>query len=1039
MKDHLEKTRTVPQRAQHVLRWLSELECWRWRATLPLREWRVAAGDGEGRPIAVGDPWPTRQGVLRFEHGPVRVPEDWPLADTRLLLDVGGEARVLLDHGDRVQTCGSDPYHRALPVGGRSFTLRVEAVARDLFGAPQRDARLRTAFLALQDPELAAFLVELRVLHDGVLALADHDVAPALLELAEVELARLPWPTETVPFLERIAEHPEMLGVWERAVDPPAAPRPLAPAHREALAAATVRLHAGLAALAARWPKVGRVAVAGHAHIDYVWLWPQPETVRKALRTFGTQLELLERWPAYRFVQSQACLYADVEAADPALFARIAEQVRAGRWEPVGGMWVECDTNLPSAEAFNRQLLYGQSYFRSRFGVTCRTAWLPDTFGFSAALPPILQAAGLDAMLTIKVTWNETDPLPDNLFRWQGVDGTAVLVHTFEAGPWGAYNMDLAPRAVQGVWRGFKNKTLHDETLASFGWGDGGGGPTPDQLERIEPMNRLPVVPEVRPVQVRAFFDRLRAELSAARAVPVWRGELYLEYHRATLTTQGRTKRLGRRAEGALVAAELCEGLVWLAGGPEEVAGRDHADAWKVLLRNQFHDALPGSSIREVYELAERELSAVLAGAEEACARALGELAGRVAPGADPGIFLANAAGSPSPNLKLERPEAERFTAGVLRAQPAAAGGWVLSAPLSTPPLAARFAARLPPPGQLAAGPRRLENALVRVELDEAGRIASLFDKRRGREALAGPGNQLWAYKDRPRTWDAWDLESSFELGGAELTEVEAIDLTERGPHRAELRVTRRFGERSRLVQRYRLWADSARLDVATAIELHDRRTYLRARFPLAVLAEHATYDQALGAITRPTHDNTSWQRAQFEASAHRFADLSEAGFGVALLNDGKYGHSAKGNVLTLSLVRGPTYPDPLADEGLQEFTYALLPHDGRWWDDEVQGEADDLNGAVRAAVARGGERLWQPVALGGVALRALAFKRAEDGRGRVLRVAEARGGRGALALRLPPGFALAEEVDTLEDAKGAPRLAFTPFVMRSWRVMKGA
>jgi alpha-mannosidase len=697
MKEYAEKSRTVAQRAAHVQRWISELDCWAYRAVLPLAAWRVSSGSGNGKttPIAVGDRWPTRDGVVSFEHGAVRVPDEWPLEDTRLCLDMGGESRVFVDYGDRVRTCGANEHHRAFFVEGRSLSVRTESVARDLFGAPRREPRLEAAFLAWQEPELAAFLTELRVLLDGVLALADHEVAPSLLELAEVELARLPWPTETVPFLERIADHPETRTIWDRLVEPSPAARALGSEHRAALVEATARLRAGSSALAERWPKVGKVAVTGHAHIDYVWLWPQPETVRKALRTFGTQLMLMDRRPGFRFAQSQACLYADVEAADPELFAGIARQARSGAWEPVGGMWVECDTSMPSAEAFNRQLLYGQSYFRSRFGVTCRTAWLPDTFGFSASLPQLLRAAGLDSMLTIKVTWNETDSLPDNLFRWQGVDGSQVLVHTFEAGPFGAYNMDLSPRAVLGVWRAFRNKSLHDETLASYGWGDGGGGPTSEQLERIEAMNRLPVIPEVRQVRVREFFERVAAEIDGA-AVPLWRGELYLEYHRATLTTQSRTKRLVRRAQASLAAAEILDGLAWLAGGD---GGRDLADGWRVLLRNQFHDALPGSSIHEVYEQTERELSSALAAADGACARALAELAARVAPGAEPGLFLVNAAGSDSPSLKLWLGEPERAAAAALGAQQAAEGGWVVSAPLATPPLSARFAARLPPPG----------------------------------------------------------------------------------------------------------------------------------------------------------------------------------------------------------------------------------------------------------------------------------------------------------------------------------------------------
>lgn len=1044
MKHYQERLRTLDQRFEHLRRWISELECWTYSETITLSEWRFSAPDAgvRDRFLRRGESWPSRDGVTEWSYGAVELPESWPLEGTRLVLDLGGEARIFMDYGTRTRSCGSNPYHRALAVEGRRFSLRAEAVARDLFGRPQREPKLVAAFLGRLEEELAAFLLESSSILDGAQALRDHEASPALLELLETELARLPWPTETIPFLERIADHPETLSIWDRLVEPPASPRPLEDRHRAGLAAATERLRAGLAELRGRWPKVGKVALTGHAHIDYVWLWPQEETVRKALRTFGTQTLLMDRYATFRFNQSQACLYADVEAADPALFQEIRRHAREGRWEPVGGMWVESDTNMPSAEGFNRQFLYGQTYFRSRFGLTCRTAWLPDTFGFSAALPQLFLAAGLDSMLTIKVTWNETNPMPDNIFRWQGLDGSRVLVHTFEAGAFGGYNMELSPRSVQDVWRIFKNKTLHNETLASYGYGDGGGGPAPEQIEAMEAINRLPAVPTVASVLVRDVFDRLRSSLADAD-VPVWNGELYLEYHRATLTTQGRTKALMRAAQASLAAAEFLEGLLELSGpDPASPASRaapsaagDYSEAWKLLLRNQFHDALPGSSIREVYERTEAELGSVLDLAEAACAAALDRLAERHAPGKEPGLFMVNLSGAACSNLKAVLPAESADHARALGAQRGSDGSWVISSPLHTPPAALRFSASLPAPGELRAEPSRLENRFVSVIFDQYGRLASVYDKIRDREVLSGPGNQLWAYKDRPRAYDAWDIESNFELGGAELLEADSIELTEAGPHRAELTVVRSFGEKSRITQRCRLWADSPRLDIRTTVELADRRTYLRARFPLAVHADYASFDQAMGVVRRPTHSNTSWQRAQFEASAHRFVDLSETGFGAALMNDGKYGHSAKDNVLTLSLVRGPAYPDPFADEGVQTFTYALLPHGGSWWADEVQAEADCLAGSLRLRPCTGSETLASPLSWSGLSLRPLAFKRAEDGRGRILRVAEASGSRGRISLSLPEGFAVLEETNTLEDPVGAPDYAFTPFKMRSYRI----
>ena len=570
--------------------------------------------------------------------------------------------------------------------------------------------------------------------------------------------------------------------------------------------------------------------------------------------------------------------------------------------------------------------------------------------------------------------------------------------------PDGGYNGRVGPEAAHETWTRARGREAHPETLLSVGYGDGGGGATEEMVQRVAAMDGFPAMPAQRFGRVDAFFDRAQH----AEGLPTWAGELYLELHRATLTTQGRTKRAHRRAERDLVAAEALGAIEHLAGGAEP---EPLESAWRVLLRNEFHDILPGTSIREVYEAAEAELAAVSAEAEERIAEALGQLAARM-DGAGAGVLVVNPDAGPRP-LRLHDPV---LTAGTI------AG------------LEARVLAPAEPDAPVTAAGRVLENALVRVELAEDGTLARVLDKQLGREMLDGRGNQLWAYVDKPRAWDAWDMDITYAEQGDELV-AERIELVETGPHRAALRVHRAFRD-SRIVQDVRLWAGSARIDFATQLDWHDRRRLLKARFPLAVRSPRATFETAFGVIERPTHRNTSWQQAAFEVAGHRFADLSEPGGGVALLNDGRYGHHALGSELGISLLRSPVWPDPLADEGEQEVVYSLLPHAGDWLSGGVLAEAQDLNRPLPALpVERGAGGTLRPLELHGLPVGLGALKPLEDGGGLVLRAYEPQGARGAVEIELPDGWSADAQLDLLERETGAPVFDLGPFAVRSWRL----
>ncbi|HEY1447675.1 MAG TPA: glycoside hydrolase family 38 C-terminal domain-containing protein, partial [Caulobacteraceae bacterium] len=675
----------------------------------------------------------------------------------------------------------------------------------------------------------------------------------------------------------------------------------------------------------------------------------------------------------------------------------------------------------PCGESLVRQALYGQLYFERSFGARHRAAWLPDTFGFSPALPQILRGAGLTSLFTIKLGWSETNRFPHTRFWWEGIDGSRVLVQQFNT-PEDTYNGLADPASLLRAWRTHSDKRLAAEVLQPIGYGDGGGGPTAEMIAAREAMLDLPLLPATRFVAPEAYFAAANEEAAQAPP-PIWVGELYLEYHRGVLTSQGRTKRLHRRAERDLVAAETLIGLAAFLGVGQPASLEP---MWRTLMVNQFHDILPGSSIRDVYRRTERELGEVVEGAGEVARAALAEIAARVGGTGGAGLLIVNPDLNPRP-VRLEG--ADPLPGG----QPAEAG-YVLASATSVPALGALTGRPAPALG-VEVNARLLENDFVRVKLGDDGALASVFDKRVGREALAGRGNQIWAYHDQSRDYDAWDIEGDYERRGEEI-KAEAIEIVESGGQRGALRVTRRV-RNSTIVQSVRLWANSARIDFATRFDWRDRRILVKARFPLAVRADQATFECAFGVHHRPTHANTSWDAARFEVACHRFVDLSEPGYGVALLNDGRYGCHARGHELGLSLLRSPILPDVLADEGVQSLTYALLPHAGDWIAGGVLAEAEDLNRPLfhHPAAAPDASHAFLKVQGRNVALGAL--KPAEDGDGLILRVYEPAGGRGPIAIEPPQGWRVAGEVNLLEDALAPADPVIGPFQIRAFRLTR--
>ncbi len=755
------------------------------------------------------------------------------------------------------------------------------------------------------------------------------------------------------------------------------------------------------------------IVATGHAHIDVAWLWPLAQTRHKARRTFYTVLHLMEEDPEYHFTQSQPQLYAFVREDDPDLFAAIQERVQEGRWEPIGGMWVEADCNITGPESLARQFLLGRTFFREHFGPDAESPvlWLPDVFGYSWALPQLIRQAGLKYFFTIKIGWNQYNRLPYDTFWWQGLDGTRVLTH-FSPTPdpreayASTYNARVLPEQVLGTWRNYLQKDLYQEMLMAYGYGDGGGGPTREMLENIRELKHFPASPRVRQGSVAEFFTRLERE--AGERLPVWNGELYLEIHRGTYTTQGRIKRANRKSEFLLHDGEFLSTLATLLN-PDYIYPEDlFRSAWRRVCLNQFHDILPGSSIRDVYEDAHRDYAWVQEHLRAEVQRALDALA-QVLPG---DVLLINPTSFPRDDLALwphALPEAVHLERddGTLVLHQVTDEGVLLSAgevpPYGVLPLYIR-------PGQvpvtasdLTVSEHVLENSYLRVEFNDAGDLVRIYDKEAKREVMApgAVGNQFQAFEDRPLNWDAWDIDIFYDDKMWLAEPASSVRVVEQGPLRGTLEIRRRILN-SDIVQRISLTHNSRRIDFVTRVTWKERHILLKVAFPVNVLSPRATYEIQWGHVERPTHRNTSWDWARFESVAQKWVDLSEGNYGVSLLNDCKYGHDVHENVIRLSLLRGPTMPDPTADVGEHEFTYSLFPHRGPLSKETIQS-AYALNDPLIVGRGRGkrtsplSSYVFVRVQPGNVVVETV--KRAEDGHGVILRLYEALRMRGAVTL----------------------------------------
>lgn len=784
------------------------------------------------------------------------------------------------------------------------------------------------------------------------------------------------------------------------------------------------------------------LSAVGHAHIDTAWLWPLRETIRKCARTFSTALDYMDKYPDYIFVCSQAQQYAWMKAYYPEVWDRIKKAVKRGQWEPVGSMWIETDCNLASGESLVRQILHGKRYFARELGYETRDVWIPDVFGYAASLPQIMKKSGVEYFLTQKISWNQFNKFPHHTFLWEGIDGTKIFTHF---PPADTYNSVIAPSELAFNVKNFKEHGHASRSLLVYGFGDGGGGPTIEMLEKADRLQNFEGMPKVELEKAITFFEKAEAD---ARDLPVWVGELYLELHRGTYTSQARNKRGNRKSEFLLHDAEFFDAVslalapkrtesaadperaVYDVTGLGEKGANTHRAAldraWKLVLLNQFHDIIPGSSIHWVYQDSDRDYETVRVLGESVRDSALGSLEALV----DTHEFLHPILVSNT--LGLRRREIISLPDGTAASVDVPPCGYTVVDAKDT----FLHTAENPVTATATKHGITLENGVVRVKINTKGHLTSVYDLRAKREALSAPGNVLHLHEDIPNCWDAWDVDVFYKEKCETLDGIDKLELIESGPLRAIVRIRRSFGK-SLLEQDIILRAGSARIDFSTEVNWQESQKMLKVAFPVDIHSPRATYEIQYGHLERPTHTNTSWDLARFEVCGQKWADLSETGYGVALLNDCKYGYDIQGNVMRLSLLRAPISPDPLADRGHQKFTYALLPHAGDLRQAGVIEEAYALNVPL---LARETKPTTGPLPASHSFFQLdrgviEAIKVAEDGGAIIVRFYESTGARGSatLSTTLPVRKAwlasmMEEEQKPLPLKDGAVKVDLTPF-----------
>lgn len=709
---------------------------------------------------------------------------------------------------------------------------------------------------------------------------------------------------------------------------------------------------------------VVNVTCIGHTHIDVAWLWRLKHTREKCARSFSTVLRLMERYPEYIFLQTQPQLYEYVKNDYPELYEAIKQKVKDGNWEVDGGMWLEADCNIPSGESLVRQILVGSRFIKEEFNKDVEYLWLPDVFGYSWALPQILKKSGIDMFMTTKISWNQYNRMPHDTFKWRGIDGSEILTHFITTPePWSqpgswfyTYNGRLTPKTVKGVWDAYTDKGITNDLLVSYGFGDGGGGVNREMLEYRKRLDKMPGLPNVKTGKASEYFRCLKEKVEKTdEYVHTWDGELYLEYHRGTYTSQAYTKMMNRKLELLYRETEWLSTVACLTNNDWSLySNNEITKGWKTILRNQFHDIIPGSSITEVYEDAKQEYKE----AEDIALDIQNKLEEIYINKDEHTWTIVNNSNwdrTESINIKCDEDGSfydedgnklkyqrnkDEYTVEIKNIPALGYKRIILKVDDVQYDNNSVF--------EYCDG--KISTPRYYIEWNEYGQLTSIYDKENKREVLAKGerGNVLQMFEDKPMAHEAWDIDIFYQEKMREVKDLQSVELIEDGNIKAVIRFKYKYMNTT-ISQDMIVYASSNRIDFKTNVDWREKKQLLKVAFVVDIRSTMATYDVQFGNVKRPTHWNTSWDRARFESVAQQWVDLSERNYGVSLLNNCKYGHDIKDNVMRLTLLKSATHPDPVQDQGEQNFTYSLLPHSGDFIDGNTVKHAYELNQPLKS------------------------------------------------------------------------------------------
>ena len=783
------------------------------------------------------------------------------------------------------------------------------------------------------------------------------------------------------------------------------------------------------------------VRCIGHTHIDVEWLWDRRQTREKIQRSAATALSLMNEYPEYIFTLSQPELYRYLKEESPEKYAELEMRVKEGRWEPEGALYLECDCNVTSGESLVRQLMYGKRFFKEEFNTESHICFLPDVFGYSASMPQILKKADVDCFITSKISWNDTNTMPHDMFIWRGIDGTEIFSVFITGQKYSkngvakdkrtTYVGTISPEFIKGTWERFKDKSYSDTALNTYGFGDGGGGPTREMLEMGKRLSRgLPALPVVKFDTLSSFVDTARESFEKntrdLRRIPTWSGELYLEFHRGTYTTMANNKRDNRKSEISLTKLESLYAIDAFLGEDYDV-DKKLSIMWRDTLHNQFHDILPGSSVESVYKFTAEDYNRILTYTSESIDRETRFLAARVT--TDGGLFFYNDTGF------------ERF------AEYDVGNGFVQSGKI-IPPFGYAVIDEEVPNCLVKIDGFKIDSPFYTAEFDKCGRIISLFDKKYERELvkLGEKLNEFLVFEDYPNLYDAWEVDEYMETKPYPLGadgEIHPIVDGERAGF--EIIIPYRSSE---IREKVWFYSKSKRIDLEIEADWYEKMNTLKLVFPTSISSNKVNCDIQFGHIERPTHRNTSWDMAKFEICAHKWIDIAEYGYGLAVLNDSKYGYSVECGRVSLTCIKCPKWPNPTADVGHHKFSYSLLPHANDFRDAGVIREAHAFNRPmdVIKLEKQVGDLAseFSLVSVDNSAIVIETVKPAEDKNGIIVRLYESFGSTAKAKIRISESFTrvtltnlLEREIEPLTLKDGEVEISAHPFEIITIRLEK--